>query len=110
VQETRPRFRADLAPADEMRTHKRYAAGSYLLRNQMQGAVASTLASNWLVGLPAGFLGQYVPLIEKVTPEQVRTVAKKYFAPENQTIVVVGDPKAVGEQLKPFGEFTVSDK
>ena len=48
--------------------------------------------------------------IEKVTPEQVRTVAKKYFAPENQTIVVVGDPKALGEQLKPFGEFTVTEK
>ena len=104
------RIGADLVPADEMQMHKRYVAGSYLLRNQMQGAVASTLASNWLVGLPAEFLGQYVPLIEKVTPEQVRTVAKKYFAPENQTIVVVGDPKALGEQLKPFGEFTVTDK
>lgn len=41
---------------------------------------------------------------------QVRTVATKYFAPENQTIVVVGDPKAVSEQLKPFGEFTDTDK
>jgi predicted Zn-dependent peptidase len=104
------RIGAEQVEADEMRMHKRYVAGSYLLRNQMQGAVASTLASNWLVGLPAEFLGQYVPLIEKVTPEQVRTVAKKYFAPENQTIVVVGDPKAVGEQLKPFGDFTVTDK
>jgi predicted Zn-dependent peptidase len=85
-------------------------AGGYLLSNQMQRAVANTLASNWLVGLPAEFLGQYVPLIEKVTPEQVRDVAKKYFAPENQSIVVVGDPKAVGEQLKAFGDFTVTDK
>jgi predicted Zn-dependent peptidase len=62
------------------------------------------------VGLPAEFLGEYVPLIEKVTPEQVRDVAKKYFAPENQSIVVVGDAKAVGEQLKSFGDFTVTDK
>jgi zinc protease len=104
------RLDTELVSQDEMRMHKRYVAGSYLLRNQMQGAVAGTLAGNWLVGLPAEFLGQYVPLIEKVTPEQVRTVAKKYFAPEKQSIVVVGDPKAVGEQLKPFGEFTVTDK
>jgi len=104
------RLDTELVDQDEMRMHKRYVAGSYLLRNQMQGAVAGTLASNWLVGLPAEFLGQYVPLIEKVTPEQVRMVAKKYFAPESQTIVVVGDPKAVGEQLKPFGAFTVTDK
>lgn len=104
------RIGADLVSPEEMQMHKRYVAGGYLLSTQMQRAVASTLASNWLVGLPAEFLGQYVPLIEKVTPEQVRTVAKKYFAPENQSIVVVGDAKAVGEQLKAFGAFTVSDK
>lgn len=104
------RIGADLVSPDEMTMHKRYVAGAYLLRNQMQGAVAGTLATNWLVGLPAEFLGQYVPMIDKVTPEQVRTVAKKYFAPENQSVVVVGDPKAVGEQLKPFGDFTVTDR
>ncbi|MDB5791223.1 MAG: zinc protease, partial [Massilia sp.] len=45
-----------------------------------------------------------------VTPQQVRDVSKKYFAPEAQSIVVVGDPGAVGAQLKPFGEFTVREK
>ncbi|QJE01333.1 insulinase family protein [Massilia forsythiae] len=104
------RIGSELVAPDEMRMHKRYVAGNYLLSNQMQRAVAGTLANNWLVGLPPEFLAQYVPLIEKVTPEQVREVAKKYFAPENQAIVVVGDRKAVGEQLKAFGEFTVTDK
>jgi predicted Zn-dependent peptidase len=104
------RIGTDLVSADEMKMHKRYVAGGYLLSNQMQRAVAGTLAANWIVGLPAEFLGQYVPLIEKVTPEQVRDVAKKYFAPENQAIVVVGDSKAVGEQLKAYGDFTVTDK
>jgi predicted Zn-dependent peptidase len=104
------RIGSELVSPQEMEMHKRYVAGGYLLSNQMQRAVAGTLAANWLVGLPAEFLAQYVPLIEKVTPEQVRDVSKKYFAPENQTIVVVGDSKAVGEQLKAFGEFTVTDK
>jgi zinc protease len=104
------RIGADLVSPTEMRMHKRYVAGGYLLSNQMQRAVAGTLAANWLVGLPAEFLGQYVPLIEKVTPEQVRAVSKKYFAPENQSIVVVGDPQAVSGQLKAFGDFTVTDK
>ena len=104
------RIGADLVSPEEMQMHKRYVAGGYLLSNQMQRAVAATLAANWLVGLPAEFLGQYVPLIEKVTPEQLRAVSKKYFAPEKQAIVVVGDPKAVGEQLKAFGAFTVTDK
>jgi len=104
------RIGTELVSPEEMQMHKRYVAGGYLLSNQMQRAVAATLANNWLVGLPAEFLSQYVPLIEKVTPEQVRDVSKKYFAPENQAIVVVGDSKAVGEQLKAFGDFTVTDK
>jgi len=104
------RIGAELVSPEEMQMHKRYVAGGYLLSNQMQRAVAGTLAGNWLVGLPAEFLSQYVPLIEKVTPEQVRDVSKKYFAPEKQAIVVVGDSKAVGEQLKAFGEFSVTDK
>ncbi|MBD8532507.1 MULTISPECIES: pitrilysin family protein [unclassified Massilia] len=104
------RIGSELVPADEMTMNKRYVAGGYLISNQLQASVASTLARNWLIGLPPEFLGQYVPLIQKVTPQQVRNVSKKYFAPEAQSIVVVGDPKAVGEQLKAFGEFTVSDK
>jgi predicted Zn-dependent peptidase len=104
------RIGSELVAPEEMRMHKRYVAGIYLLSNQMQRAVAGTLANNWLVGLPADFLARYVPLIQKVTPEQVRDVSKKYFAPEKQTIVVVGDGKAVGEQLKAFGDFTVTDK
>jgi len=104
------RIGSDLVPADEMTMNKRYVAGGYLINNQLQGAVASTLAQNWLVGLPPEFLGQYVPLIQKVTPQQVREVSKKYFAPEAQSIVVVGDPAAVSSQLKPFGEFTVVEK
>ncbi len=104
------RLGTDLVPDEEMAMNKRYVAGGYLISNQMQRAVASTLATNWLIGLPAEFLGNYVPLIQKVTPEQVRSIGKKYFAPENQSIVVVGDKAQVGEQLKAFGEFTVSDK
>ena len=100
----------ELVPAPEMEMNKRYVAGSYLVSNQLQRSVANTLASNWLIGLPPEFLGQYVPLIQKVTPEQVRAIGKKYFAPENQSIVVVGDKAAVGEQLKTFGDFVVTDK
>lgn len=104
------RIGSEAVPADEMTMNKRYVAGGYLISNQLQRAVAATLAQNWLVGLPPEFLGQYVPLIEKVTPAQVRAVSAKYFAPEKQSIVVVGDPAAVGEQLKQFGKFTVTDK
>lgn len=101
---------AELVPDSEMEMNKRYVAGGYLISNQLQRSVANTLASNWLIGLPSEFLGQFVPLIQKVSAEQVREMGKKYFAPEAQAIVVVGDKAAVAEQLKAFGDFTVSDK
>ena len=104
------RIGTELVPAAEMEMNKRYTAGGYLLSNQMQRSVAMTLAGNWLIGLPAEFLGQYVPLIQKVTPEQVRDMGKKYFAPELQSIVIVGDNAAVAEQLKQYGEFSVQEK
>jgi zinc protease len=100
----------ELVGEDEMRMNKRYVAGTYLLTNQMQRAVAGSLANNWLIGLPPEFLGQYVPMVQKVTAEQVRDIGRKYFDPASQSIIVVGDKAAIGEQLKEFGEFTVTDK
>jgi predicted Zn-dependent peptidase len=99
------RFGTDLVPEEEMQMNKRYVAGIYLLDNQMQAAVAGTLASNWLIGLPSEFLGQYVPMIQKVSAEQVRDMGRKYFSPESQSIVVVGDGSKISEQLKAYGEF-----
>jgi zinc protease len=97
-------------PTRELDDTKRYVAGGYLISNQMQGAVASMLAGNWLVGLPPEYLGQYVPKIRAVDAAQVQAMAKKYYDPKDQSIVVVGDAKAVAGQLEPYGEFEVREK
>ena len=86
---------------------QRYIAGGYLISNQLQGAVAGTLASNWLIGLAPEFLGEFVPKVRAVDAAQVQAIGKKYFAPEQQSIVVVGD-NAVMEQLKAYGEFSAA--
>ena len=90
---------------EEMALNQRLIAGSYLLTNQMQAALAQTLSANWLRGLPPEFLSQYVTKIQQVTPEQVQAIGKKYFTPEEQIWVVVGDKAQIAEQLKAFGEF-----
>lgn len=99
------RIGAEPVPDAELAMNKRYMAGSYLVSTQLQGAVASQLASNWLVGLPADFLGKFVPAIEKVSASDVQAMGRKYFNPDEQSWVVVGDPEKIAEQLKPFGEF-----
>ena len=85
--------------------NKRYMAGTYLVSTQLQGSLGRQLANNWLVGLPAEFLGNFVPAIQKVTAAQVQAVGKKYFNPDEQSWVVVGDSTKIAEQLKAFGEF-----
>jgi len=95
---------AEPVSAGELDMNKRYVAGGYLISNQLQGAVAGTLAANWLIGLPPEFLGEYVPKIRAVSAEQVQAMGKKYFAQDQLSVVIVGD-KAVVEQLKDYGEF-----
>jgi len=92
-------------PTQELEDTKRYVAGGYLIGNQQQRSVAASLAGNWLIGLPAEFLGEYVPKIRAVDAAQVQAMAKKYYAAKDQSIVVVGDYKAVQSQLKEYGEF-----
>ena len=96
-------------PERELLDTKRYVAGGYLISNQLQGSVAATLASNWLLGLPSDFLANYVPRIREVNAAQVQAMAKKYFDPKDQSIVVVGDGKAIAEQLKPYGAFKAAE-
>jgi zinc protease len=93
-----------LVHEDELELTKRYLAGGYLLLNQQQAQVASTLADYWLVGLPPQTLSDYVPKLQAVTAAQVQMMARKYFAPKDQSIVVVGDATVL-PQLKPYGEF-----
>jgi len=92
-------------PAHELQETQRYMAGTFLVSNQVQSALAGTLARQWLIGLPPEFASEYVQRIYRVNAQQVQAVASKYFSPESQSIVVVGDKAAVAEQLKPYGEF-----
>jgi zinc protease len=93
------------ASAEELNGAKRLVGGIYLLRNQIQGALTGTLANYWVDGLPPNFLGSYVAEANKVTAAQVQAMGRKYFAAKDQSIVIVGDPKAIDAQLKPYGTF-----
>jgi len=92
-------------PRQELRETQRYMTGSFVVRNQVQSALAYTLAGNWLLGLPPSFVADYVQQVNRVTAAQVQAMGSKYFAPETLSIVVVGDPAAVAGQLKAWGTF-----
>jgi zinc protease len=86
--------------AEEMKTAKRFQTGIYLIRNQIQEAVAGTLAANWLNGLPPESLSAFVPKVDAVTPADVDRVARAEMPANRQLIVVVGDAAKVKSSLE----------
>ncbi len=94
-------------PSDEeISRAKRYQSGLYLLRNQIQAAVAGTLAGNWVKGLPPEALGEFVTKVNAVTAESIRKVGQKIYPSATQTVVVVGDEATIKSEVAPFGTPT----
>jgi zinc protease len=100
------RMGATSPTADELSRAKRYQAGLYLLRNQIQGAVARTLATNWVNGLPPQALGEFVTRINAVSAEQVKKVGQTFYPSSTQTVVVVGDEAKIKAEMAQFGALT----
>ncbi|HVT57118.1 MAG TPA: pitrilysin family protein [Thermoanaerobaculia bacterium] len=92
--------------AEELATAKRFQSGLYLLRNQLQGAIANVLAANWVNGLPPEELSEFVPKINAVAAADVERVGKGYLASRKQLVVVVGDGAKVKPDLEQFGPVT----
>ena len=83
-------------------------SGTFLLSLETQMGVISQLASVDALGLPKNYLESYTTRIRSVEPDQILVAAKKYIAPGQDTIVVVGDASKIGEALKKFGDVTVA--
>ncbi len=92
------------SPSDEEMTHaQRYLVGTKAIELQVQSAVAQELASLWVVGLPAEELGRQSEKIQKVGTKEVEAAGKNYFPASRQTVVAVGEAKAIKDQLASFG-------
>jgi predicted Zn-dependent peptidase len=100
------RMGATLPTDEELSRAKRYQAGLFLLRNEINGSLVQTLASNWVHGLPLAALAEYVPKVNAVTAEMTRDVARRYMSSRTQTVVIGGDAKSVRGEVEPFGAVT----
>jgi predicted Zn-dependent peptidase len=93
--------------SEELTGTKNFLAGLYLLGLETQGGLANQLNSMKALGLPNDYLETYTTRVRSVEPDQILAVAKKYIAPAQAAIVVVGDASKIGEALKKFGEVKV---
>jgi zinc protease len=100
------RMGATLPTDEELSRAKRFQNGLFLVRNETNGGLVQTLASNWVRGLPIAALAEYVPKVNAVTAEMTRDVARRYMTSRTQTIVIGGDAKSVRGQVEPFGTVT----
>jgi zinc protease len=95
---------ATTAPTpDEMSRAQRYLTGIQAIELQSQEAVAGRLASLWMDGLPPDELTKISADILKVTSQDVEDVGAKYCPAIRETIVAVGEPGVIQQQLAPFG-------
>jgi zinc protease len=89
---------------DELSRAKRYWVGTYMMSNQVQQALATTLAHDWILGLPPTALSELPARIDAVTLDEVRRLGRELFPALTQTVVVVGDAARVAKELARFGE------
>ena len=93
------------APSDsELTGIQNYLAGTFVLQNSTRGGIINQLSFINLQGLPASYLTDWVQHVRAVTPTAVQRITQKYLDPSRMTIVVVGDEKVVGDQIKEFGK------
>jgi zinc protease len=95
------RFRDQGATEAELKDAKSFLTGSFPLRLDSTGDIADTLVSIRMGRLGIDYMDRRNALIEAVTLDDIRRVAKRLIKPEALTFVVVGRPDGVASTRQP---------
>lgn len=90
------RIRKEGVSEKELEGAKKYLIGSFPMRLNTQGKLASFLSQVEYYGLGSDYPEKYPSLIRSVTKEDILRVAKKYLYPENMILVIVANLKEAG--------------
>jgi zinc protease len=93
VRDTMTKFANDGPTMQELTDAKTYLTGSYPLAFASDAGTASQLGAFQRAGLDVGYVARRNDLINAVTIDDVRRVAKRVFDPSRLTIVVAGTVK-----------------
>ncbi|HEX4294269.1 MAG TPA: pitrilysin family protein [Rhizomicrobium sp.] len=93
VRDTMAKFAAEGPTVQELTDAKTYLTGSYPLAFSSNAGTASQLGSFQRAGLDVGYIARRNDLINAVTIDDVRRVAKRLFDPSRLTVVVAGTMK-----------------
>lgn len=82
---------------------KKSDIGRFLMSFEEKSFIASILQQADYLGLPLEYMKDYAKRLNYITPTEVQRVAQRYFAPQNQYIVVAGNPE-LAKQLEKYGD------
>jgi zinc protease len=80
---------------DELKNAKTFMTGSYPLRFDGNGTIASILVGMQIMGLPSDYPKTRNARVEAVTMADVKRVAARLFKPDDLNFIVVGQPVGV---------------
>lgn len=82
----------ELVDQDELRDSRAYLTGTMPLQLETNEGVARTILGMERYGLGLDYLQQYEELIQAVTAEQVRMVARRWLSPDTYALAIAGPP------------------
>ncbi len=86
------RLREELIGQAELNKAKKQKAAELVFEQQTVQQAAESLGRNYIATRDPLFDKQYVAAIQKVTAEQIRDVARRYFVPERLNRVILAPP------------------
>jgi zinc protease len=98
------RIRSEPVSQKEISDAKAYLTGVFPIRLETQEGLTDQLVQIKMLGLPDDYLQLYRDRVQAVTIEEIQRVAQKYVKPDEAALIVVGDGKAVLDQIRPHCE------
>jgi len=103
------RLRDELVGAEELAKAKKQKAAEQVFDRQTVQRAAESLGHGFLATGDPLFDQKYVENIQKVTAEQVRDAARRYFVPQRLSKVTLAPPGGLGKQTGPKSDADQSD-
>ncbi len=95
--------------SDEVKRAKSSILNSFIFNFDSRAKILNQQLTYEYFGFPRDYLAHYRENIEKVTPEDVARVARKYIHKDAMAILVVGPSQGIDRPLDSFGKVALVD-
>ena len=99
------RLKTEPVSDEELNGFKNYMSGIFVLQNSSRTGIINQLWFHKLHNLPVSRLGTLINQINAVSGDDIKSMAQTYLSLDKMTLVVVGDPESVPEQVRALPQF-----